>query len=148
MKKIKIILLFSLVFYLDGYSTKNDSAILERLRYIKCILDSLDVEEPLYVLAQAKYESGNFKCKDCSWKYNNMFGFKGQSGNYLKFDTQNECLIYYAKWQKARYPKYKTKYPSGTYLGFLKWCKYAVNTVYGKHIQIAHNWIVKNLPNY
>ena len=148
MKKIKILLSLSLLIYFNGYSMKSDSAILEHLRYIKYVLDSLGVEEPIYVLAQAKYESGNFKCKDCSWKYNNMFGFKGQSGKYLKFDTQNDCLVYYSKWQKIRYPKYKSKHPNGTYIGFLKWCKYAVNPVYGQHIQKSHDWILKNLHNY
>lgn len=145
---MKILLLISFIFSLCGYSTKSDSVVLARLSSIKCVLDSLGVKEPIYVLAQAKYESGNFKCKECSWKYNNMFGFKGKSGKYIKFNTQNECLIYYSKWQNARYPKYKAKYPNGTYLGFLKWCKYAVNPEYNKHIKVAHDWIVKNLSNY
>lgn len=122
--------------------SKKDSIIFAHLDSIKEMLDSLGVEEPIYVMAQAAYESGWFECKNCSWKHNNMFGFKGQSGKYLRFNTWQDCVIYYASWQKKRYPKYKAKYPKGTYLGFLKWCHYAVGDNYNKKIQWTHSWIL------
>lgn len=148
MKKIAIVLLaMTLTASVHGRSmsvVKNDSVVFSYLDSIKDMLDSLQVEEPIYVLAQATYESGWFECKNCSWKYNNMFGFKGQSGKYLRFNTWQDCVIYYANWQKKRYPKYKAKYPNGTYLGFLKWCHYATGDDYNRKIQWTYNWIIDN----
>lgn len=128
----------------DNLTVKNDSTVLQFLDSIYYYLDSLEVEEPKYVMAQALFESGWFKCTKCSWKYNNMFGFKGQSGNYLRFNTWVDCVIYYANWQKKRYPKYKATHPKGTYLDFLMWCKFAVSESYRKDIQYMYNWIDAN----
>ncbi len=142
MKKIKILLLTMIICSSSFGNIKNDSIVLERLDNIKVLLDSLGVEEGVYVLAQAVYESGWFECKSCSWRYNNMFGFKGQDGKYIRFKTWEDCIVYYAKWQKARYPKYKAKYPNGDYLGFLKWSNFAVSEDYRKQIKWVYEWIL------
>jgi len=151
MKKIQVLLLatiLSVSVYGSNSSitnpVKNDSTVFYYLDSMKYYLDSLQVEEPMYVMAQALWETGWFACKNCSWKYNNMFGFKSQNRSYLKFNTWVDCVIYYAKWQKARYPKYKEKYPKGTYLGFLKWCHYATGDDYNQKVQLMYNWILDN----
>ena len=128
----------------DNLVVKNDSTVLQFLDSIYYYLDSLEVEEPKYVMAQALFERGWFQCTKCSWKYNNMFGFKGQSGKYLRFNTWVDCVIYYSNWQKKRYPKYKATHPKGTYLGFLKWCHFAESDEYSKHVQSMYNWINLN----
>ena len=150
MKEVRILLL-SMILTVTAYGrtnnvsvVKDDSVVFAYLDSMKELMDSLGIEEQIYVMAQATYESGWFACKKCSWQNNNMFGFKGQSGNYLRFDTWQDCVVYYAKWQKVRYPKYKAKYPNGNYLGFLKWCKYATGDDYNKQIQWMHNWIIDN----
>lgn len=147
MKKIIILLLFYLTITTTNGTNnihRNDSTTIGFLDSIKCYLDNLNVEEPIYVMAQAAYESGWFECKSCSWKYNNMFGFKAQNGKYLKFKTWKDCLIYYSIWQNKNYPIYKKKHPKGTYLEFLKYCKYSESPEYFKHITSVYNWIVDN----
>ena len=142
MKKLKTILFFIILSsYVYG---KTDSVVFLKLDSIKHILDSMGAREPEYVMAQAIYESHWFNCKDCSLKYNNIFGFKVKSGKYMRFNSFSECVIYYVKWQDIRYSKYKLKYPHGTYLSFLKWCKYALSDDYNKQIQWVHDWILKN----
>jgi hypothetical protein len=147
MKKLKLLLagmILTCSIYGANAPEKNDSILFEKLDSLKAMLDSLQVEEPIYVMAQAVYETGWFKCKNCSWKYNNMFGFKGQNGKYLRFKTWQDCVVYYAAWQKKRYPKYKSTHPNGTYLGFLKWCNYATGDSYNKQIQWMYNWLIEN----
>lgn len=77
--------------------------LLEELKYNK-------VEHPEIVLRQAIMESGWFKCTSCSMRYNNPFGFRHPSWvdeenplGYLKFDTWQDAVKYYKKWQKKRY---------------------------------------------
>lgn len=145
MKKLLIIialLIFTLPVCSAQRTIKNDSIVLAFMDEVKYVLDSIGVEEPVYVLAQAAYESGWFNCKKCSWKYNNMFGFTSQSGEYLRFKTWQDCLVYYSNWQKKRYPKYKISHPKGNYLGFLKYCHFSESAEYGRHIQNTYDWIL------
>lgn len=151
MKSIKFLILctiFAFTIYgnnkIISKTLKTDSIVFEYLDSIKRYLDSLGVKEPVYVMSQAAYESGWFNCKNCSWSYNNVFGFVALSGGYLRFKTLKECIIYYANWQKSRYSKYKLHNPKGTYLDFLKWCHYASGASYNKHVQQTYDWIVKN----
>lgn len=148
MKKVKFLFL-ALFFVSSVYGkevkiVKNDSIVFEYLYSIKYMLDTLKVEEPVYVMAQALYESGWFACKHCTWENNNMFGFKGSNGKYLKFKCWQDCVIYYAKWQKKRYPKYKAKHPNGNYLDFLRWSNYSVSKDYAGKITTMKKWIEKN----
>lgn len=149
MKKIKTIL-FAIVLITSLYGRTNanniikkDSVVYFYLDSISEMLDSLGVEEPSYVMAQAIWETGWFKCKKCTWSNNNMFGFRSSS-KYMHFDSWRDCVIYYAKWQKKRYPKYKLKYPNGNYLHFLKWAHYSESTEYSKRITTIYNWVNKN----
>lgn len=147
MNKIKLFLI-SMIFsvsmsgIINFSPTGKDSVLFAYLDSIKAILDSNNVQEPIYVLAQAIYETGWFKCKNCTWKNNNMFGFRGLNGKYLKFSNWRSCVLYYVKWQSKRYPKYKEKNPNGTYLGFLKWSRFAEAKNYSNHIQITYDWIL------
>ena len=148
----KIIFLISLICSLSASAAnfkihRNDSLVLKYIDSVNYYIDSLDIQEPLYVLAQACWESGWFQCKNCTWENNNMFGFRAKSGKYMKFKSWQECVIYYANWQKKRYPKFKALYPTGTYLGFLKWCRFAESPHYSRVITETYNWILKNWAN-
>lgn len=148
MNKVRL-LLFSLLVIasLNGTAqNRKDSVAISQLISIKNLLDSLGVEEPFYVLAQSAYETGWFKCKNCTWNNNNMFGFRGLNGKYMKFSSWKKCVIYYSKWQNKRYTIYKDKFPDGTYLNFLKWCKYATAKNYSSHIQVTYDWILAHWP--
>lgn len=150
MKKIKFLLLaitFTTIVYgrIEPKSAiKKDSVVICYLDSIKLMLDSLGVEEPIYVLSQAVWETGWFKCKNCTWKNNNMFGFRGKNAKYMHFKSWRDCVVYYANWQKKRYPKFKEKHPGGTYLQFLKWSHYSESETYSKHITWVYEWINKN----
>lgn len=82
-------------------------------------LDSAGIEHADIVLRQSIWESGWFECYWCSWRYNNPFGFRHKSWvtednpqGYLKFDTWQESVAYYKRWQD----KY---YDGGDYYQFL-----------------------------
>ena len=140
----KILFVLSLLICLNSYASRNDSLVLKKLDSISVMLDTLCVDEPLYVMAQAAYESGWFACKNCSWQYNNMFGFKGANGKYLRFKKWQDCVFYYAAWQKKRYPLYKERNPEGTYLEFLRWSHYNTGNEYAKSIQWMCDWLINH----
>jgi len=143
----KLLFLFIALTSLNLKAQRNDSVTLAYLDSINYYIDSLDIQEPLYVLSQACWETGWFNCKNCTWENNNMFGFRGKSGKYMKFKNWPECVVYYANWQKKRYPKFKELHPGGTYLGFLKWCRFAESPHYSRVITETHNWVLKNWAN-
>lgn len=123
---------------------KKDSVIIHYLDSISYYLDSLGVQEKQYVLAQAIWETGSFKCKNCAWsKGYNLFGFRSKKG-YIKYNSWVESVLAYSEWQKKRYPKYKKSHPKSNYLDFLKYCRYAETDQYRKHITYAYNWLSKN----
>jgi flagellum-specific peptidoglycan hydrolase FlgJ len=150
MKKIKFLLLIatlttSLYGRIETKNTvKKDSSVYHYLDSLSKMLDSLGVEEPKYVMAQGIWETGWFKCKKCAWSNNNMFGFRAKNGKYMHFDNWRDCVVYYAKWQKKRYPKFKEKYPKGDYLQFLRWSHYSESNEYSKRIIQMYNWINAN----
>lgn len=89
-----------------------------------------NIEHPDIVLRQSVWESGWYKCNDCSLRYNNPFGFrhtswvdKGNPLGYLKFDTWQEAVVYYKKWQAKRYN-------GGDYYKFLTKIGYAEDPKY------------------
>ena len=63
----------------------------------------------------------------------------------MKFDSEQECIEYYKKWQDKRYPKWRKKYPKGTYYDFLKYVKYAANPTYNSELKAKVAWVKKNL---
>jgi hypothetical protein len=88
------------------------------------------IEHPDIVLRQSVWESGWYRCNDCSLRYNNPFGFrhtswvdKGNPLGYLKFDTWQDAVVYYKKWQAKRYK-------GGDYYEFLTKIGYAEDPKY------------------
>lgn len=73
-------------------------------------IDRSEVEHPLIVLAQALWETENLGCDSCSLDRNNIFGFRKDSTHYLYFGTWQECVYYYARWQRRKGYKYGEDY--------------------------------------
>lgn len=61
-----------------------------------------DIQHPEIVTAQAIWETGWFKCTDCSLNKNNLFGFT-TGGPYLEFSDWKDCVEYYKRWQDKFY---------------------------------------------
>ena len=60
-----------------------------------------DVQNPIIVMKQACLETGHFTSRGCHER-NNLFGFRTSKG-YLKFDTWQQCVLYYKDMQCRRY---------------------------------------------
>jgi len=88
-----------------------------------CLLE-YHIECPKTVLAIVIYETGWLECKNCSYKFNNLFGFRSNH-EYLKFKSIYECLEYFKIWQETYYTPWKLKHPKGTYYEYLAHVKYA-----------------------
>ena len=78
-----------------------------------------DIAHPEIVTAQAIWETGWFDCNNCSMDRNNIFGFY-YKGSYIKFDTWQESVNYYKRWQDRNYD------PERNYYDFLA-CIYKNN---------------------
>lgn len=78
-------------------------------------IDRSQAHHPLIIQAQALWETGNLKCDSCSLNRNNLFGFRKDSIQYLYFGTWQECVYYYARWQRRK--GYK---PGKDYFEFLR----------------------------
>ena len=87
------------------------------------IYDS-EIQHPEIVFRQAILETGWFKCENCSMDHNNLFGFYWKK-KYLEFDTWQESVVYYSRWQKRHYK-------GGDYYQFLEEIGYATNPDYIK----------------
>jgi len=59
---------------------------------------SCDIEHPSIVYQQVLKETGHLKCTACSLNRNNLFGFR-YNHKYLEFDTWQESIDYYERWQ-------------------------------------------------
>ena len=68
-----------------------------------------DIKEPLIVYKQVLKETGYLKCKGCSLKYNNLFGFTTKK--MIKFNHWIDSITFYKEWQK--------QYKNGDYYTFL-----------------------------
>lgn len=111
--KNKLIILF-MVLVSNTYSLTPMEVYREIVRHgIKC---------PKIVLKQSILETGWYKCSNCSYDHNNIFGFRYKH-KYLEFDTWQESVAYYKKWQDKRYEK-------GDYYAFLKRIGYATSKTY------------------
>lgn len=67
---------------------------------------------PEIVTAQSIWETGWYKCKECSLDKNNLFGFT-TGGPYFRFNSWKKSIDYYKKWQDKHYD------PSRDYYEFL-----------------------------
>jgi hypothetical protein len=63
---------------------------------------AMGIESPHTVLAQSIVETGNFRCRQCSMQYGNLFGFRTNTG-YMRFEHWTGSVWYYKKWQDERY---------------------------------------------
>ena len=109
MKVLAVILLLFI-------STKGICRIDENEVY--CYIKSIGIKNPEIVLKQAIYESGHFNSNVCR-KKNNLFGFR-TIVIYKSFQTWQECVDYYKKWQDKHY-----KDDSEDYYHFLQRINYS-----------------------
>lgn len=76
-----------------------------------------EIEQPDIVIRQVIAETRWLKCRNCSLKFNNLFGFLTKSG-YMEFDNWKESVRYYKEWQNKLYK-------GGDYYSFLSRVGYA-----------------------
>lgn len=100
-----------------------------------------DVKYPDIVLQQTLWETGWFKSEVCR-EHNNLFGFKTNKG-YLKFNTWQESIQYYKKWQDRRYD-------TGDYYQFLMNLSYSGDSLYDTHLKSIHvnKRKLQGIPSY
>ncbi len=87
-----------------------------------------DIKHPEIVLRQAILETGWFQSKHLM-KRNNLFAFRSTK-KYMWFDTWQESIEYYKRWQDANYTN-----PEENYYSFLVRIKYARTTDYIKTLK-------------
>ncbi|MBI3233762.1 MAG: glucosaminidase domain-containing protein [Bacteroidetes bacterium] len=83
---------------------------------------------PNIVWAQCMFETGYLSCDTCCFMYNNLFGFM-LNGKCMRFDTWQESIQYYYRWQQKLY-----KNPKEDYFNFLKRVGYASFPEYNIHV--------------
>lgn len=75
------------------------------------------IEKPEIVIRQVIAETKWLKCRNCSMKFNNLFGFLTKKG-YIEFKNWKDSVRYYKKWQDQLYK-------GGDYYAFLSRVGYA-----------------------
>ncbi len=75
---------------------------------VYCYIKKAGIKNPEIVLKQAIYESGHFKSANCV-KKNNLFGFRSRI-IYKSFETWQDCVDYYKRWQDKHYTNDKEDY--------------------------------------
>ena len=139
----KFLSLISLFLVIQAsYSQKIDKAKMQAM------YDAIKAEGILhadFVMAQCMQETGNLNCKNCCLRYHNLFGFYVKGNKCKKFESDEECIEYYKKWQEKRYDKWRKKYPKEDYYHFLKYVKYATGDKYTGELKPKVAWVRKNL---
>ncbi len=87
-----------------------------------------DIKHPEIVLKQAILETGWFQSKHLM-KRNNLFAFRSTK-KYMHFDTWQDCIEYYKRWQLDKYTN-----PEENYYKFLVRIKYAGTPEYIKTLK-------------
>jgi len=126
MEDTKINILFVLLFILCLIG-KLSSQTIESLR---THLNASEVHHKEIVLRQAILETGWLTSYSCKNRHN-LFGFRYR-GEYLEFDSWQESVDYYQRWQKRHYK-------GGDYYKFIKDRGYATDPDYItklKHIKL------------
>jgi len=113
--KINILFVVLLILCLIG---KLSSQTIESLR---TQLNASEIQHKDIVLKQAILETGWLSSYSCKNRHN-LFGFRYR-GKYLEFDTWQESIEYYSRWQKRHYK-------GGDYYKFLKDRGYATDPEY------------------
>lgn len=133
----KMILLLTLFFSLClSINAKPDYTFAKKV-YEE--LEYQNIEFSRIVLRQAILETGWFKSNVYRNK-NNLFGFRTKNG-YLTFNSWKDSIVYYKKWQRKHYTRFKEKTGDTCYYSFLKWIGYAEDELYIsklKSIRISH----------
>jgi hypothetical protein len=84
----------ALLFILLGIITTQAQTKSEVYDYIL----ASDIYERQIVFSQVLKETGHLKCTQCSLRKNNLFGFR-YNHKYLEFDTWQQSIDYYERWQ-------------------------------------------------
>ena len=109
------LLLFCLLFFTAARAGMKDS--------VYAYILASDIKHPEVVLKQAILETGLFQSKFLM-KKNNLFGFRATK-KYMHFETWQDCIQYYKKWQDANYTN-----PKEDYYVFLKRIRYSRTETY------------------
>ena len=141
MKKT-LILVFALLFSLQGFSQVINKA---KMQEMYDAIKAAGILHPDFVMAQCMQETGNLSCNNCCLRYHNLFGFYVKQYKCKKFDSDEDCIRYYKKWQDKRYPKWRKKNPDGDYYHFLKTTGYATGDKYTKELKPKVAWVHKHL---
>jgi len=110
----------SLFFFLTSNINTSNAQIEKDVAM--CIIQS-GIKHPEIVFRQAILETGWFT-SEYFLKRNNLFGFRS-NGEYFKFNSWQESVNYYLKWQEERYKDDKEDY-----YHFLVRIKYASSKEY------------------
>jgi flagellum-specific peptidoglycan hydrolase FlgJ len=132
-------LVIAFILLLSGHfamAMPDDANTIAMVDSVRAEIEKHDIEHSEIVLRQSIWETGWYKCDYCSRRYNNLFGFRHKSWvteenpkGYLKFDTWQESVAYYKKWQTKRYS-------GGDYYTFLINVGYAEDgNKYVKHLK-------------
>jgi Mannosyl-glycoprotein endo-beta-N-acetylglucosaminidase len=141
MKKL-LFAVFVLCFGLTGFSQNINKAKMQAM-YDR--IKAAGIRHPEFVMAQSMQETGNLACKNCCLRYHNLFGFYVKGNKCKKFDSDDECIEYYKKWQDKRYDKWRKKNPKADYYHFLKSVGYATGDKYTNELKPKVAWVKKNL---
>jgi hypothetical protein len=141
----RLLVLPLLFLSISSFSQASRTAKINDLYH--CLLE-YHVECPKTVLAIVVYETGWLECKNCSYQFNNLFGFRA-NGQYLKFKSIYECLEYFKVWQETYYLPWKNRHPDGTYYQYLVHVKYAHKNIgnYLTTIKSIERLISKNVSD-
>ena len=140
-----LLVLLLLFITLNAFSQKGRTAKINNL--YSCLLE-YKIECPKTVLAIAVYETGWMECKNCSYQYNNLFGFRSNR-NYVRFKNIYECIEYLKVWQETYYDPWKARHPRGSYYDFLVHIRYARSSMsnYLKTIKSVERLVSKNVKD-
>ena len=98
---MKTIILSYFLIFLLCISSKTIAQInnvdKEKVQKIYNLIKNENIQYPEFVIAQSIVETGWMKCKNCCYKFHNLFGFIGPGNKCLKFDTDYASIQYYKK---------------------------------------------------
>lgn len=86
------------IFFVEGsFAQQRHQALVDS---VACYICASNIQHKNVVMKQAILESG-WCSSEFLMKRNNLFGFRAKK--YLHFETWQESIDYYEKWQKKRY---------------------------------------------
>ena len=138
-------LLLAFICLAVGFSGNAQRINKAKMQEMYNAIKAAGILHPDFVMAQCMQETGNLTCKKCCLRYHNLFGFYIKGNLCKKFSSDEECILYYKKWQDKRYSKWRKKHPDGDYYHFLKSVGYATGDKYTKELKPKVAWVRKNL---